>query len=83
MRELENLARRLAALYPHEVITLAVIEAELTQPRRHAGYGDGGTPDNLSAAVERNLARYFPVSRTACRRLACIIGCCAKWNIRF
>ena len=32
VRELENLARRLAALYPHEIITLAVVEAELAQP---------------------------------------------------
>ncbi len=32
VRELENLARRLAALYPQETITAAVIEAELAQP---------------------------------------------------
>ena len=30
--ELENLARRLAALFPQEVITGAVIDAELMQP---------------------------------------------------
>ncbi|MET0277430.1 MAG: sigma 54-interacting transcriptional regulator, partial [Pseudorhodoplanes sp.] len=58
VRELENLARRLAALYPHEVITLAVVEAELTQPAVTQDT-DSGTPDNLSAAVERNLSRYF------------------------
>src|ERR671938_901074 len=32
VRELENLARRLAALYPQETITGAVIDAELMQP---------------------------------------------------
>jgi two-component system nitrogen regulation response regulator GlnG len=58
VRELENLARRLAALYPHEVITLAVVESELTQPAVTQD-ADSGTPDSLSAAVERNLTRYF------------------------
>jgi two-component system, NtrC family, nitrogen regulation response regulator GlnG len=58
VRELENLARRLAALYPHEIITLAVVESELTQPAVAQDI-DTGAPDNLSAAVERNLARYF------------------------
>jgi two-component system nitrogen regulation response regulator GlnG len=58
VRELENLARRLAALYPHDVITLAVIESELTQPAVSQDV-ETGAPDNLSAAVERNLARYF------------------------
>jgi two-component system nitrogen regulation response regulator GlnG len=58
VRELENLARRLAALYPHEVITLAVVESELTQPAV-AQDVETGPPDNLSAAVERTLARYF------------------------
>src|SRR5437660_2439407 len=32
VRELENLARRLAALYPQETISAAVMEAELSQP---------------------------------------------------
>jgi two-component system nitrogen regulation response regulator GlnG len=58
VRELENLARRLAALYPHEIITLAVIEAELTQPVATQDV-EMGSSDNLSAAVERNLSRYF------------------------
>ncbi|MGV3633518.1 MAG: nitrogen regulation protein NR(I) [Pseudorhodoplanes sp.] len=58
VRELENLARRLAALYPHEVISLAVVESELTQPAV-AQDAESGAPDNLAAAVERNLARYF------------------------
>jgi two-component system nitrogen regulation response regulator GlnG len=58
VRELENLARRLAALYPHEIITLAVVESELTQPSMTQDV-EAGMPDSLSAAVERNLTRYF------------------------
>ncbi|HEU5020119.1 MAG TPA: nitrogen regulation protein NR(I) [Pseudolabrys sp.] len=59
VRELENLARRLAALYPQEIISAAVIESELVQPaplssRRHA---DGD--EALGTAVERHLAAYF------------------------
>ncbi len=58
VRELENLARRLAALYPQDTITVAVIEAELAQPATPV---EPATPeaDNLSAAVERNLTKYF------------------------
>jgi len=58
VRELENLARRLAALYPHEIITLPVVEAELTQPAV-TQEPDSLPADNLMAAVERNLTRYF------------------------
>jgi two-component system nitrogen regulation response regulator GlnG len=58
VRELENLARRLAALYPQETISLAVVEAELGQPALAAAADQSGD-DGLSAAVERNLARYF------------------------
>jgi two-component system nitrogen regulation response regulator GlnG len=59
VRELENLARRLAALYPQETITAAVVDAELSQPAL-AALGDGYRGDeNLANAVERYLARYF------------------------
>ena len=58
MRELENLARRLAALYPQETITAAVIDAELAQPAA-ASAEKAVIEDTLSAAVERNLTRYF------------------------
>ncbi len=58
VRELENLARRLAALYPQETITAAVIDAELAQPAVAPEHGPESA-DNLAAAVERNLARYF------------------------
>jgi two-component system nitrogen regulation response regulator GlnG len=59
VRELENLARRLAALYPQETITAAVLESELSQPVMPVGGDDEGTELNLSAAVERHLATYF------------------------
>jgi len=59
VRELENLARRLAALYPQETITTAVIESELAQPTLTAPGETNRTEDNLSAAVERYLAQYF------------------------
>ncbi len=59
VRELENLARRLAALYPQETITSAVIEAELSQPALATPGETTRIDDNLSIAVERYLARYF------------------------
>src|SRR6187431_725105 len=58
VRELENLARRLAALYPQETISAAVIDSELAQPAA-ASVEKAVTEDTLSAAVERNLTRYF------------------------
>ena len=59
VRELENLARRLAALYPQETITAAVIDAELAQPALVRSAATSRAEDKLSAAVERHLARYF------------------------
>jgi two-component system, NtrC family, nitrogen regulation response regulator GlnG len=59
VRELENLARRLAALYPQETITAAVIDAELSQPALAAPGESQGTDENLSNAIERYLAKYF------------------------
>jgi two-component system, NtrC family, nitrogen regulation response regulator GlnG len=60
IRELENLARRLAALYPQETITTAVIDNELAPPASApAGAEDARPEENLSAAVERYLNRYF------------------------
>ena len=58
VRELENLARRLAALYPQETITAAVIDAELSQPTLVPA-GEEPREENLSSSVERHLARYF------------------------
>ena len=59
VRELENLARRLAALYPQETITAAVIDAELSQPAMVSGGRRAAGEEGLSAAVERHLASYF------------------------
>lgn len=59
VRELENLARRLAALYPQEIITGPVVEGELAP---HAAMSSGGVPqtvDNLGNAVELYLAAHF------------------------
>jgi two-component system nitrogen regulation response regulator GlnG len=58
VRELENLARRLSALYPHEVITAPVIDAELSQPAI-AQSEEPQAEDNVTGAVERHLNRYF------------------------
>jgi len=59
VRELENLARRLAALYPQETITTAVIDAELAQPATLPATEESRADEGLSAAVERHLAAYF------------------------
>jgi two-component system nitrogen regulation response regulator GlnG len=59
VRELENLARRLAALYPQEVISAAVIEAELSQPVMAMPGDEAQSDENLSGAVERYLSKYF------------------------
>jgi two-component system, NtrC family, nitrogen regulation response regulator GlnG len=60
VRELENLARRLAALYPQETISASVIETELSQPGVSPAEDDNGKAEQgLGAAVERHLAKYF------------------------
>jgi two-component system, NtrC family, nitrogen regulation response regulator GlnG len=59
VRELENLARRLAALYPQETITGAVIDSELTQPAIAAHEDEQRSEDTLAGGVERYLTRYF------------------------
>jgi two-component system, NtrC family, nitrogen regulation response regulator GlnG len=59
VRELENLARRLAALYPQETITEAVIEAELAQPATLSPAREPGAEETLAGSVERHLAAYF------------------------
>ncbi len=70
IRELENMIRRLAALHPQEMISDALVEAELTHELRQsapaersvgsalsAGSMDSG--QNLSTSVERHLAKLF------------------------
>jgi two-component system, NtrC family, nitrogen regulation response regulator GlnG len=59
VRELENLARRLAALYPQETITTAVIDNELAPAVPAPLDDEGEAKEDLSAAVERHLNKYF------------------------
>ncbi len=58
IRELENLVRRLSALYPQEVIGAGTIDAEIFQPVADLA-ADERAEDSLGTAVERHLARYF------------------------
>lgn len=61
IRELENLVRRLAALYPQDVITAPIVEDEL----RAAMTGLAPTAEQvendegLSVSIERHLVKYF------------------------
>ena len=60
VRELENLARRLAALYPQDIITAAVMDSELAQPSAVAfAEEEPAAEEKLSLAVERYLSKYF------------------------
>ncbi|HEU0094931.1 MAG TPA: nitrogen regulation protein NR(I), partial [Rhizomicrobium sp.] len=59
VRELENLARRLAALYPQDVITSSVIEGELAPPAVVSGSSAPQSVDNLGGAVEMYLSSHF------------------------
>lgn len=61
IRELENLVRRLAALYPQDVITAPIVEDELrTAVSGIAPTGEqADTDEGLSVSIERHLVRYF------------------------
>jgi two-component system, NtrC family, nitrogen regulation response regulator GlnG len=59
VRELENLARRLAALYPQETITTAVIDNELAPVAPALLDDEREANEDLSSAVERHLTKYF------------------------
>jgi two-component system, NtrC family, nitrogen regulation response regulator GlnG len=65
VRELENMVRRLAALYPQDLITGSIIDGELYVPGSendvtgiHAS-SQPLTTENLSEAVEQYLKKYF------------------------
>jgi len=60
VREVENLVRRLAALYSQEVITLNIIESELSDifPTSEMGQGSSASR-SLGEAVEQHLQDYF------------------------
>ena len=57
MRELENLIRRICALYAEDVITARIVERELQDNTATATSEEG--PATLSAIVERKLISYF------------------------
>ena len=60
VRELENLARRLAALYPQETITARGDRRRAGAARdRAAGRRGRATRTTIAAAVERHMTRYF------------------------
>ncbi len=59
IRELENLVRRLSALYPQDTITANLIEAELATPMVTLLEEETPTDEDLSESVERFLAKYF------------------------
>ena len=63
IRELENLVRRLAALYPQETIVESLIEAELIEAEAPiVDYSSDVTraqPESLSESIERHLEAYF------------------------
>ena len=60
IRELENLIRRLAALYPQDVISAALIDQELAQPIVFGTNAPNETSEEtLLVAIDRHLAKYF------------------------
>jgi two-component system nitrogen regulation response regulator GlnG len=59
VRELENMVQRLAALYSQEIISLDVIDAELSETNPAAAPTQEPVNEGLSAAVERHLREYF------------------------
>ncbi|BBE71201.1 nitrogen regulation protein NR(I) [Oharaeibacter diazotrophicus] len=59
IRELENLVRRLAALYPQDTITVNLIEQELSTPSIVPVEEETPRDEGLSTSVERFLAKYF------------------------
>jgi two-component system nitrogen regulation response regulator GlnG len=66
IRELENLVRRLAALYAQEVIGIDVIESELVEaPAVVAAPAEIPANEGLGAAVERHLKEYFAAHKDA------------------
>ncbi len=58
VREIENLVRRLAALYSEDVIGADVIARELAETSPPPETRDG-EEETLSEAVERHISRYF------------------------
>jgi len=66
VREVENLVRRLAALYSHETIGIDVVEAELADDLPAAPIQSSAEVhhDGLAGLVERHLRSYFDAHRS-------------------
>ena len=62
-RELENLMRRLAALYPQETIDAEAVSAELSEAEPPAEAGGARGPETLEQAVERHLKGFVAAHR--------------------
>jgi len=65
IRELENLVRRIAALYAQEVIDLNVIEQELSGTAPVATTSEIPANEGMGQAVERHLREYFAAHKDA------------------
>ncbi len=59
VRELENLVRRLAALYSQEVIGIDAVEAELAEASPAPPLAEPPANEGLGGAAERHLRDYF------------------------
>ncbi|HVZ05264.1 nitrogen regulation protein NR(I) [Hyphomicrobium sp.] len=59
IRELENVVRRLVALYPQDTLTSQIVEQELAGSAATQPVGSGTDSGDLSESVERYLSRYF------------------------
>jgi len=59
VRELENLVRRLAALYAQELIGLDAVEAELAEAAPAPAMNEAPANEGLGGAAERHLRDYF------------------------
>jgi two-component system nitrogen regulation response regulator GlnG len=65
IRELENLVRRIAALYAQEVIDLGVIEQELAEAAPATATSEIPANEGMGQAVERHLREYFAAHKDA------------------
>jgi two-component system nitrogen regulation response regulator GlnG len=59
IRELENMVRRLAALYSQEIIGIGIIEAELGDMPVVNDSAESSSGEGLAAAVEHHIKGYF------------------------
>ena len=95
IRELENLTRRLAALYPQEAITAQLVDMELNVDAPEIVPGFVAAPNarntrpaeperrqTLASAMERHLSEISMPMARACHRPNSTTGSCERWNIR-